>query len=1409
MTQATLSTEPYVNSNLFSNYYLSERVDDLDEWDCDTEARTALEELSELWNAERGTVEQSKEDELLDNWMDEVLEILGFEGLQEPTLPGGGGYVDRLLFESVEDRRDAQNLKATGNAAGAFGQASALLEAKQWDADFSTRFSEERPYRDASHQVKHYLERTPQNLQWGILTNGRRWRLYGTKDYETETFYEVDLPELIESGDVQRFKYFFCFFRPDAFHESAGTTFLDTVWKESERASQELGEDLQDNVFTALRMLGKGFAHTNDLDIDPDDDAALAELKEQSLVLLYRLMFVLYAESRDLIDPDDPARRDEYEEYFSLDAVRLEVHERIQSGEDFDAYSTRSTRIWNRLDELFELIDSGDEELGIPPYNGGLFDPDAHEFLSNHEVSDRYIAEVIYRLATTEADDGSFALADYADLDTRHLGSIYEGLLEHEFEIAPEEYAAVADDGGQTWKPASEVSVADAVETVESGGLYVVNDEGERKATGSYYTPDYVVTYIVEETVDPLLADIESDLTEEGYEEGTQEYVFEFSNRVLDLSVLDPAMGSGHFLTRATGYLAEQVMSRVRDLETATVFDEQDIRRRVSKECIYGVDLNGMAVELAKLSMWLETLSADQPLAFLDHHLKTGNSLVGSDITAVLSNGEESETGQLTLQQSFRQTREQALSRVNDRMEELLDIDNETLDDIQQMKATYAEIREDQLYRRLFQMANVHTADQFGLDVPGNAIQRMAEALIDEDDGSAWDDVAGQDWFRSAQAMADEEGFFHWELEFPEVLLGEGESGFDAVIGNPPYVKIQNIRGTQEALADYAVDFFDTSTGRFDLYSLFVEVGSSLARDARLSFILPNKFFESSAGEGLREFLTRTDSIHEILDFGQYQVFEGATTYTCILSLRSGSEEFDYGEVVKQPMSISDLRQSDFVTIEAGELDEDKWILTGAMERQVLKKLENAGTPLGEMTEYLSEGIVSGDNKVLFVELLEHNSDYSKIQSQIEKETREVESQMVHPLAMGDEINRYESPDVEMGVIYPYTISEDSSEIIPERRLESEYPKTYDYLIDHKDRLANRGSENMSYPKWYALWCPREKELFESKKLMTPDICQHPKFTIDDHGDLYFADTAYGIVPQSDISSQNLLPILNSSVTWFYIFHTSPVLRGGFRRFKTSYLANIPTHDAVSNLSQIQSEMSEDVLQKVRNSPVASDSGSEELFGSLSSSSIDIRDKRKRLNLDLLDYFANYRDGQTLADAGLLQPISENNDPLKQTTDDLEKLKLERVRIDRDGTDVTIHATARYKPENDDEYETDRWGYTETDFLPAMRLVNLTETEADLIEAFVPVAVEEAGGFANFRDNATRTNSPLDRLKQLTLPKVADVEDDLRRYEETKEYAEELDAKIEQTDALIDQIVYDLYDLTDEEIEIVEAAVSE
>jgi uncharacterized protein YdhG (YjbR/CyaY superfamily) len=139
---------------------------------------------------------------------------------------------------------------------------------------------------------------------------------------------------------------------------------------------------------------------------------------------------------------------------------------------------------------------------------------------------------------------------------------------------------------------------------------------------------------------------------------------------------------------------------------------------------------------------------------------------------------------------------------------------------------------------------------------------------------------------------------------------------------------------------------------------------------------------------------------------------------------------------------------------------------------------------------------------------------------------------------------------------------------------------------------------------------------------------------------------------------------------------------------------------------------------------------------------------------------------------------------------------------------VEILLTARFKPE-DEDIQTDQWGYTETEPLPALRITDLEPIEADLIEAFVPVAVDKADGFAGFRENATKTNSLIDRLRKLTLPKVADVRDGLESYQETKARAEELEEEIEETDALIDEIVYELYGLSEEEIEIVEDSVGE
>ncbi len=900
MTQATLEKLPFDNSNLFSAYYLSERLRDRSEWDCDEAAREALDEITELYEYEKDLLPSYKEDALIDSWIAEVLDILGYGTNVETTLPEGDGYVDVLLFEDTETRREAAGVYLdTNDTTDLFEGGLSLLEAKQWDADFSKRFSENRPYYNASQQIRRYLDKTPANIEWGILTNGRKWRLYGTKDHEAQIYYEVDLPELIEDGNLDRFKYFYLFFRPDAFHTTSGSAFLDSVWSESETATQELGDDLQDNVFRALRVLGHGIVETNDLDINPNDDKALSDLKEQSLVLLYRLMFVLYAESRQLIDPEGKQAQKEYEQNFSLNQHRLDIHDTIgevDTGFE-DEYSTYSTSIWNDLQDLFRLVDQGKESLGIPPYNGGLFDHDEHAYLTEHKVSDRHLAEVIYRLSTTENDEGRYVLADYGDLDTRHLGSVYEGLLEHQFRIAPEDYAAVAEDGGQVWKPATEVTVADAVETVDEGSLYVTNDKGERKATGAYYTPDYVVSYIVEETIAPLVDEIRADLVDQGFETGTQEYLGAFLRRVTQLKILDPAMGSGHFLTGATGYLAEEVMKEVREVEVemGVAFNEQHVRREIAKECIYGVDINGMAVELAKLSMWLETLAADRPLAFLDHHLKTGNSLVGSDINEVLSEDNEGTDGQLTLTQSFARARQQTLEHVMDLMSDLLAIDNEKLEDIKSMEKLYDKIREDPLYGRLFEIANVHTAEQFGIDVPKGVYEQMAGAI---DDADAWTEIQNEDWFKSTQELAAKQSVFHWELEFPEVFFdanGEklGGAGFDAVIGNPPYMVMENI---PEQTRNYCYGKntgekpYKTAYKKTNLYAIFLEKAYDITKDnGHFAYICPYSWLSNSSFSPLRDIMLKNTSINDLIKL-PLGVFKDAGIDTGIFTFKKTDE---------------------------------------------------------------------------------------------------------------------------------------------------------------------------------------------------------------------------------------------------------------------------------------------------------------------------------------------------------------------------------------------------------------------------------------------------------------------------------------------------------------------------------------
>nr|WP_152422523.1 TaqI-like C-terminal specificity domain-containing protein [Natrinema pallidum] len=336
-------------------------------------------------------------------------------------------------------------------------------------------------------------------------------------------------------------------------------------------------------------------------------------------------------------------------------------------------------------------------------------------------------------------------------------------------------------------------------------------------------------------------------------------------------------------------------------------------------------------------------------------------------------------------------------------------------------------------------------------------------------------------------------------------------------------------------------------------------------------------------------------------------------------------------------------------------------------------------------------------------------------------------------------------------------------------------------------------------------------ELFESDKIVVPRVsgADNRIEACFDKSGYYNNDNVTNILrwtdevlenqspknfePLSDTDNYSLISIcgiFNSNLITYYFsqFLATGTLQGSYSSIYPDDIRKIPIHEDVSKRPDILIELE----NQVENIMQASG-------------------KKRSLNISLLDHLGSYSDGQTIADSGLTQPPTGAADSiLTDTTEDRDNLRIGTVEIIRESsTSLEIRLTARYKPEDEDEdeYETDQWGYTETEPLPALEISDLTETEADLIEAFVPVAVDEAGGFANFRENATKTNSPVDRLRKLTLPAVDDVRDGLESYLETKERAEELEAKITKTDELIDEIVYELYGLTEEEIEIVEDTV--
>jgi hypothetical protein len=332
----------------------------------------------------------------------------------------------------------------------------------------------------------------------------------------------------------------------------------------------------------------------------------------------------------------------------------------------------------------------------------------------------------------------------------------------------------------------------------------------------------------------------------------------------------------------------------------------------------------------------------------------------------------------------------------------------------------------------------------------------------------------------------------------------------------------------------------------------------------------------------------------------------------------------------------------------------------------------------------------------------------------------------------------------------------------------------------------------------------RERKLFDrGEKLFIRDISYRPVAAYDDN-QLFALNTLYSVtqLESSNYSLKFLLAIFNSEFVnrYFRQVYGGTHVSGDYLRFKPMFSYNIP----VPNPNQ--DELLDDYVQEIGSLDEDIDTRSIAVtIEDLTDVIRNAKDIKTSLNLNIVDFLGDYSEGQQLADiSGYQPPKGVSDSPLSETASTLENLRVGSVDVSEEGNTVTILISARYKPEDPDEFETDRWDYTETELMPAMEFIGLSDEQRLLIREFVPYAIEEAGGFAGFRETATKTNSPIDRLEELTLPAISDVNSELNRYQNQIQKAEQLDKKVETADELLDKMIYDLYGLSSDEKALVE-----
>ena len=650
--------------------------------------------------------------------------------------------------------------------------------------------------------------------------------------------------------------------------------------------------------------------------------------------------------------------------------------------------------------------------------------------------------------------------------------------------------------------------------------------ETARNQSGSFYTPREIVNYMVDESLIAYLGNndfvrslFSYDFT---FDKAKSNEYLKIADKLKAVKILDPACGSGAFPMGLLNRMID-ILERISPNE-----DIYELKLSVIENCLYGCDIQSIAAQITKLRFFISLIcncekDASKPnfgiptLPNLETNFVSANSLIAKK--------KKPTQGNLFENPEIEPTRN-----------ELAEIRHKHFS--AKSASTKHRLREkDQILR-----------------------EKLARLLSDDDNFAPEDAKQLVSWNPYDQNAVSP--FFD-----PEWMFGVAD-GFDIVIGNPPYLRIQGIRNSNSDFADYLVANYNSATGSFDLYVAFVERALQLiSSNGIVNFIMPVKWTNAAFGKGLRDVVSKQKAAKKIINFSEYQVFN-ASTYTGLQWFKPNSDCLEYYELDRNLESnielksyLENLSKDTSSIVNTDKLNKDTWVLASSEVSKLLNKLNEQPLRLEDVFEKIFQGIATSKDDVYFL------YDCTETQSTITGESKQlnkrvtIEKGLVKPLLKGEDVHRYDNLSSNRYVIFPYKLENGTANLYAEEELKLLFPNGYAYLKECETLLRGREKGRFDIDgQWFQFGRRQGLSYGNIPKIVAPEISFGGNYAFDVSGQFYSTTTIYGYIMKEscNVSYETLMAILNSKLCWWFMSNTGTVLAQGYYRYKPAYLKPLP-----------------------------------------------------------------------------------------------------------------------------------------------------------------------------------------------------------------------------------------------------------